>query len=153
MVKSDAVLWDKLRASLQGVGFDEGDFLPLITLSPQETNNYSFTNTTYQDASGYQEWYILENVSEHIPKIDSIWVTMRINAGTDETVDYRVRLPYPDVTLIERTGFTGKTIPTSDFETFPERDNFTYLQMEVRTNPGVNSSEVQKGIIVLGRTI
>jgi len=137
---------------LSDAGFEKGDFLPLVSLTPLSDRYVGTTSTTWDGQSTffYQNGMIWD---EYFPPGSTTIVKFSLIAspGTDETLDFRMRNRTDGENLIEVTGITSETMDTW-VNTYTPSTTASPLDIisEIRTDPGANSSYIKRALLVIG---
>lgn len=137
---------------LSEAGYEEGDFLPLLSMGSPDVRISSTTSTTYVRADELTfYWLKWDNIP--VPSESMrIYSTARVYPGTDETVDVRWYNLHASETLAEKTGITGdQMVEFGPLSYTPPRTDLTYgYTWEIRTSPGTNASELQGFYMAFG---
>jgi len=144
-------LGKSLLPILSDAGFEEGGFLPLLTLNAHSVRYFDTTSTTWDYDFGFIHhkgivWNEFMPVDEAVVKF-----AVGLDPGADETQDMRVYNVTDGETILEELGVTAGVNDTYVSTYAPTtKDSSIYIRAETRTDPGANASSILYPTLVFG---
>jgi len=149
LLKSDI---GKALVILENAGFDKGDFFPLYTFNPLNSQSVSFTNTAYDFDHNLSLARVVWN---HLFPGDvtdtQVMGAAYLNPGTGETLSVRIRNGGVE-TVVEKTGITSAgQVQLGPVDYTPgDLTSYRNFRWEWKTDTGTNSSFISAPYIVFG---
>jgi len=140
-----------LKPYLKDAGWEEGDFLPVMTFSEPTTG--STTSTTYDYLTGVIDVRAIA-WDTYLPSGGTTQVALscRVAPGAGETLDIAVENYTDDENALEETGITSEDVNhlVGPVDYTPPTKTGVRLITKARTDPGSNSSEISEVSFIIG---
>jgi len=137
---------------LARAGFKQGDYVPLVCLTPTQSRDLSTTSTTWDTSAIFVSVLGFVWNSFIQGEQGAVAFSCRAIPGTDETMGVQLRNFTDGESMAEKTGITSDNrFTTGPVEYEPTtKESSIVIRMSVRTDPGANSSAIYDPVATIG---